>query len=209
MSKLPKCKLCGCDPLPIEAAHMTTFCGNKSCAMRKGFYTEQQWRTLMGEPESMEDGETIVPVEFLTVIRSALNDGESTEVWSACRDLVRYLELGEAEAAPEPVDCSRSHPHENIGEICKLKTQIAKLQNKIATMKPVNADPVDDIAASGRDWLPLHPRPPAPKPVVKYVELTTTEAFQHLRDRGLVDNPEMSGLYKLVINPDWKPSPPE
>lgn len=52
VSELPKCKLCGCDPLPIEeAAYRITFCGNKSCTMRKGFYTEQQWRTLMGEPE--------------------------------------------------------------------------------------------------------------------------------------------------------------
>ena len=47
------------------------------------------------------------------------------------------------------------------------------------------------------------------EPITKYTELTTDEAFQHIRDRGLVENPKMSGLYKIVINPGWKPQPPE
>lgn len=87
-----------------------------------------------------------VPVEFLTVIRSAFNDGESTDVWSACRDLVRYLELGEIEAAPEPVSA-------------EPVAYMLPFGNGTFTFEKTLPDYVEDIQAS--DWLPLYTSPPA------------------------------------------------
>jgi hypothetical protein len=38
--------------------------------------------------------------------------------------------------------CKRSHPHENMDAICELKTEIARLTNKLANLKQNQADPV-------------------------------------------------------------------
>jgi len=134
----------------------------------------------------------LVPVEFLTVIRSALNDGESTEVWSACRDLVRYLEFGEAEAAPEPVSAE---------PVVCLEISNESYRFKVANQDALIA--LDD----GEHWLYAHPLAQECEPITKYVELTREQAFEHLKTNSF--HLERTGLYKLVINPDWKPSPPE
>lgn len=44
----------------------------------------------------------------------------------------------------------------SIGNLCDCYKAMIE-----AAPEPVSAEPVDDIAASGRDWLPLHPRPTA------------------------------------------------
>ena len=64
MSDLPVCKLC--DNYPVNyhtgAFGVKHHCDDKHCTLHNVLFTEEQWRTLMGEPESMEDGETIVQV---------------------------------------------------------------------------------------------------------------------------------------------------
>ena len=37
-------------------------------------------------------------------------------------------------------DCTRSHPHENMSKECELRTEIARLQNKLAQRRWVGLD---------------------------------------------------------------------
>jgi hypothetical protein len=57
--------------------------------------------------------------------------------------------------------------------------------------------------------MPLYASQPARgcEPITKYVELTREQAFEHLKTNSF--HLERTGLYKLVINPDWKPQPPQ
>lgn len=52
MSEIPKCKLC--DNYPVNyhtgAFGVKHHCGDKHCTLHNVLFTEQQWRTLMGEP---------------------------------------------------------------------------------------------------------------------------------------------------------------
>lgn len=43
-------------------------------------------------------------------------------------------------------DCTRSHPHEEMGTMCALRTEIARLQNKIATME-ADKERLEDLLA--------------------------------------------------------------
>jgi len=43
--------------------------------------------------------------------------------------------LRTALAQPEKIECSRSHPHENMGSHCQLRTEIARLTNENAHLK--------------------------------------------------------------------------
>ena len=48
---------------------------------------------------------------------------------------------------PEPVaqaDCTRSHPHENMGVVCELRTVIARLENEKAHQYAAQAEPLSD-----------------------------------------------------------------
>ena len=36
--------------------------------------------------------------------------------------------------------CTRSHPHENMDEMCELRTEIARLTNELAQVKQYNTD---------------------------------------------------------------------
>lgn len=107
-------------------------------------------------------------------------------------------------------------PWVTIKEIWKKAIEVVAAQEPFMEALPVDSDLDDKVNRLVSETYNQHSvkrisqaEPASAEPVVKYVELTTTEAFQHLRDRGLVENPEMSGLYKIVINPDWKPSPQE
>ncbi len=40
--------------------------------------------------------------------------------------------------------CTRSHPHENMDEICELRTEIARLTNELAQAKQYNTE-LDEI----------------------------------------------------------------
>ena len=61
----------------------------------------------------------------------------------------------------------------------------------------------------GWELLPVYASQPARgcEPITKYVELTREQAFEHLKTNSF--HLERTGLYKLVINPDWKPQPPQ
>lgn len=44
--------------------------------------------------------------------------------------------LARPQRAPDSVSgCTRSHPHEDMSEVCKLKTQVAKLTNQLAILQ--------------------------------------------------------------------------
>ncbi len=40
--------------------------------------------------------------------------------------------------------CTRSHPHENMDEMCELRTEIARLTNELAQVKQYNTE-LDEI----------------------------------------------------------------
>jgi hypothetical protein len=48
--------------------------------------------------------------------------------------------IKEALAKPEH-DCTRSHPHEEMSKECELRTEIARLRNKLAQRTWVGLDP--------------------------------------------------------------------
>lgn len=136
-----------------------------------------------------------VPVEFITIMSAALSDGESTDIWAACRDLVRYVELGQIEASPEPESAEPvAWMHPNALENFKSGEFNRAL---------IACEKVDDYT------MPLYASQPARgcEPITKYVELTREQAFEHLKTNSF--HLERTGLYKLVINPDWKPQPPQ
>lgn len=49
--------------------------------------------------------------------------------------LERIKALRTALEHPEKIECSRSHPHENMGSHCQLRTEIARLTNENARLK--------------------------------------------------------------------------
>lgn len=92
-------------------------------------------------------------------------------------------------------------------ELERLRTEIAELvqerdrlcitvKDLSGAMLSVNRSRNQKIMIEGDD-----------EPITKYVELTREQAFEHLKTNSF--HLERTGLYKLVINPDWKPSPPE
>jgi ubiquinone biosynthesis protein UbiJ len=46
--------------------------------------------------------------------------------------------IAKAEKQPKHNNCSRSHPHENMDEMCELRTEIARLTNELAQLKEKN-----------------------------------------------------------------------
>ena len=64
--------------------------------------------------------------------------------WTTIKEIWRKAIEVVGEAAPQ-VDCSRSHPHENMDTFCELKTKIAELENKLAHYRvapQVESEPV-------------------------------------------------------------------
>lgn len=47
-------------------------------------------------------------------------------------------ERDELRAELGKIECSRSHPHENMGPVCELKTQMAKVVNEAAHLRAEN-----------------------------------------------------------------------
>lgn len=88
-------------------------------------------------------------------------------------------------AQPEKIECSRSHPHENMGSHCQLRTEIARLTNENARLKvQPESEPVAIVQqeAYGRgqvlwvqpastvpDGTPLYTAPPEHKQLFKNV----------------------------------------
>ena len=66
-------------------------------------------------------------------------DGSASDL----NELARYvdrLESAVRAAIAQPastLECTRSHPHENMDELCKLRTIIARLENEKAIAQPV------------------------------------------------------------------------
>jgi len=97
--------------------------------------------------------------------------------------------LRAALAQPEKIECSRSHPHENMGSHCQLRTEIARLTNENARLK-AQPEP-EPIAYLYEFWAdpgykhfgfeeqrfadntPLYTTPP-PR---EFIELTNVEAY--------------------------------
>jgi len=102
--------------------------------------------------------------------------------WDA-RGRLRVIEaLRTALAQPEKIECSRSHPHENMGSHCQLRTEIARLTNENAHLKAQpEPEPVawmhkfiDDVITKNRPtditrnagrWTALYTAPPQRKPL--------------------------------------------
>lgn len=87
--------------------------------------------------------------ELMQMARDALESWQKT-----CLDCGRSSEelgrstkplhaLRAALAQTEKIECSRSHPHENMGSHCQLRTEIARLTNENARLKAQpETDPV-------------------------------------------------------------------
>lgn len=100
-------------------------------------------------------------------LRDELENGEPTDWHSSGRDVVRYADetSPEPDSAPPCQGCAWEQSH-RVSCCTHPRNESGKMDvEHCPILEPESAEPVDDIAASGRDWLPLHPRPPAPKPV--------------------------------------------
>lgn len=67
----------------------------------------------------------------------------------SCREaaeFVRDIYHAMLAATPSPSDCTRSHPHEQMDKLCELRTEIARLTNKLAnlTATPAAHVPADE-----------------------------------------------------------------
>lgn len=57
-------------------------------------------------------------------------------------------------------DCTRSHPHEQMGKACELRTEIARLTNEGARLKAANAELINVLQAfsGANDFHEWHPK---------------------------------------------------
>ena len=73
------------------------------------------------------------------VMQMALNALEILQAWPETPENFKRVQaieaLRTALAQPEKIECSRSHPHENMGSHCQLLTDIARLTNENARLK--------------------------------------------------------------------------
>lgn len=79
--------------------------------------------------------------QALDVLRGCLEHPDAT-------DAIAALEAAIAQPAPQKseFECTRSHPHENMDALCKLRTSIARLENEKAA-QPIQPAPLTDIDA--------------------------------------------------------------
>ena len=110
-------------------------------------------RSEIGEPIRINQnyGEVMSPAER-EVMQMALETAEQIasadyryweelaslggfERWARSRVNHIAEALRTALAQPEKIECSRSHPHENMGSHCQLRTEIARLTNENARLK--------------------------------------------------------------------------
>lgn len=124
------------------------------------------------------------------------------EGWCYTTDFANHIE-SLIEAEPEPASA------EPVAILCR--------QTDESKTEWFDHDPLipgstrHKIRANHGGWelLPVYASQPARgcEPITKYVELTREQAFEHLKTNSF--HLERTGLYKLVINPDWKPQPPQ
>jgi hypothetical protein len=70
--------------------------------------------------------------------------GTRAHVWDSdeARIVVDAYKALEEALAKQEHDCTRSHPHEEMSKECELRTEIARLTNKLANIKQEQGEPV-------------------------------------------------------------------
>lgn len=136
----------------------------------------------------------MVPKALITHAQEMREDGEPTD-WDSClRDIIESAKPVSAE--PVAILCRQTD---------ESKTEWFDHDPLIpgSTRHKIRAN------HGGWELLPVYASQPARgcEPITKYVELTREQAFEHLKTNSF--HLERTGLYKLVINPDWKPQPPQ
>jgi hypothetical protein len=87
--------------------------------------------------------------------------------WVEFRRCFEWLAVHATPPAQPALNCTRSHPHENMDAMCELRTEIARLTNENARLKAQPAavqEPVATLFGS----LPVYDTPPVQEPVRIY-----------------------------------------